>query len=50
VDGIQVLGPTDSHALVVGPNAAALADALVIGHAAGRANGRMRTAVDPPRV
>jgi primosomal protein N' (replication factor Y) len=50
IDGIQVLGPTDGDALVVAPNAAALADALVIGHAAGRANGRMRTAVDPPRV
>jgi primosomal protein N' (replication factor Y) len=50
VEGIQLLGPTDGHALVVAPDATALADALVIGQSAGRANGRMRTAVDPPRV
>ena len=50
IDAIQVLGPTDGRALVVAPDATALADALVIGQSAGRANGRMRTAVDPPRV
>ena len=49
-DAIQVLGPTDGRALVVAPNADALADALVVGHAAGRTSGRLRTAVDPPRV
>jgi primosomal protein N' (replication factor Y) len=50
IASIQMLGPTDGHALVVAPNADALADALASGHAAGRAIGRMRTAVDPPRV
>ena len=49
-DAIQVLGPTDGRALVVAPNADALADALAIGHAAGRVIGRVRTVVDPPRV
>jgi primosomal protein N' (replication factor Y) len=49
-EGIQLLGPTDGHALVVAPDATALADALVTGQTAARANGRMRTAVDPPRV
>ena len=38
------------RALVVAPNADALADALAVGHAAGRAIGRVRTAVDPARV
>jgi primosomal protein N' len=47
---IQVLGPTDGRALVVAPNADSLADALEVGNAAGRAIGRIRTAVDPPRV
>jgi len=47
---IQVLGPTDGRALVVAPSADALADALEVGHAAGRTIGRIRTAVDPPRV
>jgi primosomal protein N' (replication factor Y) len=49
-DTIQVLGPTDGRALVVAPNADALADALGAGHAAGRVIGRVRTVVDPPRV
>jgi primosomal protein N' (replication factor Y) len=49
-DAIQVLGPSDGHALVVAPNADALADALGVGHAAGRVIGRVRTVVDPPRV
>jgi primosomal protein N' (replication factor Y) len=47
---VQVLGPTDGRALVVAPTADALADALVLAHAAGRAEGRVRVAVDPPRV
>ncbi len=49
-DTVQVHGPTDGRALVVAPNADVLADALAVGHAAGRAIGRIRTAVDPPRV
>ncbi len=47
---IQALGPTDGRALVVAPDADALADALAVAHAAGRAEGRVRVAVDPPRV
>ncbi len=50
IDAIQVLGPTDGRALVVAPDPDALADALAVGHAAGRTSGRLRTAVDPPRV
>jgi primosomal protein N' (replication factor Y) len=49
-DAIQVLGPTDGHALVVAPGPDALADALVVAHAAARPIGRVRIAVDPPRV
>jgi len=49
-DAINVLGPTDGRALVVAPDAVALADALLVGHAAGRHAGRMRVVVDPPRV
>jgi primosomal protein N' (replication factor Y) len=49
-DSIQVHGPTDGNALVVAPNADALADALAVGYAAGRAIGRVRAAVDPARV
>jgi primosomal protein N' (replication factor Y) (superfamily II helicase) len=49
-DSIQVMGPTDGRALVVAPNPDALADALAVGHAAGRSIGRVRAAVDPPRV
>ena len=49
-EGVRVLGPTDGRALVFAPDADALADALAIGHSAGRAIGRVRTAVDPPRV
>ena len=50
IDAIQVHGPTDGRALVVAPDAETLADALTIGHAAGRAVGRVRTVVDPARV
>jgi primosomal protein N' (replication factor Y) len=49
-DAIRVLGPTDGHALVVAPDSDALADALVVAHAAARPIGRVRIAVDPPRV
>jgi primosomal protein N' (replication factor Y) len=49
-DAIQVLGPTDGHALVVAPEPDALADALVVAHTAARPIGRVRIAVDPPRV
>ena len=47
---VQVLGPTDGRALVVAPTTEALADALALAHTAGRALGRVRIAVDPPRV
>jgi primosomal protein N' (replication factor Y) len=47
---IRVVGPTEGKALVIAPDADDLADALAVGHAAGRAVGRVRTAVDPPRV
>jgi primosomal protein N' (replication factor Y) len=47
---VQVLGPTDGRALVVAPDPDALADALELAHAAGRAAGRVRVVVDPPRV
>ena len=47
---VQVLGPTDGRALVVAPTADVLADALGLAHAAGRAAGRVRVVVDPPRV
>ena len=49
-ESIQVLGPNDGRALVVAPNADALADALEVGHRAARTVGRVRMAVDPPRV
>lgn len=47
---LQVLGPTEGRALIVAPDSDALADALALGHTAGRAAGRVRIAVDPPRV
>jgi primosomal protein N' (replication factor Y) len=47
---IRVAGPTDGRALVIAPDAAQLADALAVGRAAARAVGRVRIAVDPPRV
>jgi primosomal protein N' (replication factor Y) len=53
VDGfmaIRVVGPTDGRALVIAPDAAMLADALAVARAAARAIGRVRIAVDPPRV
>jgi primosomal protein N' (replication factor Y) len=49
-DAVQVLGPTDGRMLVVAPTSDVLADALAVAHAAGRANGRVRIVVDPPRV
>jgi primosomal protein N' len=49
-DALRVIGPTDGKALVVAPDADVLADALAVGHAAARPVGRVRTAVDPPRV
>lgn len=51
---VTVLGPTASgtglHALVQAADADALADALEPAARAGRAAGRLRVAVDPPRV
>jgi primosomal protein N' (replication factor Y) len=47
---IRVVGPTEGKALVVAPDPDELADALAVGHTAGRAVGRVRIAVDPPRV
>ena len=50
----QVLGPseqgTGSSALVFAANSDALADALAVAQPLGRAAGRLRVAVDPPRV
>jgi primosomal protein N' (replication factor Y) len=48
--GVQVFGPNDGKALVHAPDWNALADALGPAVAAGRAHGRLRAAVDPPRV
>jgi primosomal protein N' (replication factor Y) len=48
--GVQVFGPTDGRALVHAADWDALADALGPAVAAGRAAGRLRAAVDPPRV
>jgi primosomal protein N' (replication factor Y) len=47
---VQVFGPTDGRALVHAPDWDALADALARAVPAGRAVGRLRAAVDPPRV
>ncbi len=48
--GVQVFGPDDRRALVTGPTWDALADALARALPAGRALGRVRAAVDPPRI
>ena len=48
--GVQVFGPDDHRALVTAPSWDALADALARGLPAGRALGRVRAAVDPPRI
>jgi hypothetical protein len=37
-------------ALVYAADSASLADALEVASAAGRAEGRLRTVVDPPRI
>jgi len=47
---VQVFGPTDGRALVHAPDWDALAGALAHGLRAGRAIGRVRAVVDPPRV
>lgn len=47
---VQVFGPSDGRALVHAPDADALASALARGIPAGRAIGRVRAVVDPPRV
>jgi len=52
--GVSVLGPlargTDVHALVRAPDADALSTALAAALPTARAHGRLRAAVDPPRV
>ncbi len=48
--GVQVFGPAEGRALVHAPDWSALADALARALPAGRAIGRVRAAVDPPRV
>lgn len=48
--GVRVLGPSDGRALVLAPGPDVLADALAAALPAGRAAGRVRVAVDPPRV
>jgi primosomal protein N' (replication factor Y) len=48
--GVQVFGPDDHRALVTAPTWDALADALARSLPAGRAVGRVRAAVDPPRI
>jgi primosomal protein N' (replication factor Y) len=48
--GVQVFGPTDDRLLVVAPDWAALAHALEYALPLGRALGRVRAVVDPPRV
>jgi primosomal protein N' (replication factor Y) (superfamily II helicase) len=48
--GVQVFGPHDDAALVIAPEWDALADALAAALPAGRAFGRVRASVDPPRV
>ena len=51
VDGLEVLGPSGSRALVQAASAESLADALAGADlAAARALGRLRVAVDPPRI
>jgi primosomal protein N' (replication factor Y) len=48
--GVQVFGPHDGRALVSAPGPDALADALARALPLARAKGRLRAAVDPPRV
>jgi len=48
--GVQVFGPTEGRALVHAPDWDVLAAALARGVPAGRAVGRVRAVVDPPRV
>jgi primosomal protein N' (replication factor Y) len=48
--GAQVFGPHDGRALVTAPTWDALAEALARALSAGRALGRVRAAVDPPRI
>ncbi|MDQ1461635.1 MAG: hypothetical protein QOI08_3119 [Actinomycetota bacterium] len=47
---VQVFGPTDGRALVNAPDWEVLADALTRSLPVGRAVGRVRAVVDPPRV
>jgi primosomal protein N' (replication factor Y) (superfamily II helicase) len=47
---VRALGPSDGRVLVQAPDWDALADALHAATPAARAAGRLRTAVDPPRV
>ena len=49
-DGVQVFGPADDRALVNAPDWEVLAGALARSLPAGRALGRVRAVVDPPRV
>lgn len=49
-EAVQVFGPTDGRALVHAPDWDALAGALGRSLPAGRAVGRVRAVVDPPRV
>jgi primosomal protein N' (replication factor Y) len=48
--GVQVFGPTDDRALVHSPTWEMLAAALARALPVGRAVGRLRAVVDPPRV
>ncbi len=48
--GVQVFGPSEGRALVHGPDWDALAAALAQSLPAGRAIGRVRAVVDPPRI
>ena len=48
--GVQAFGPADGRVLVHAPSWPALADALTRAVPAGRALGRLRAAVDPPRI
>jgi primosomal protein N' (replication factor Y) len=48
--GVQVFGPDDRRALVTAPTWDALADALDAALPVGRALGRVRAGVDPPRI
>ncbi len=48
--GVQVFGPADDRALVHARDGDSLAAALAIGLPVGRALGRVRAVVDPPRV